>query len=225
MKIVSCHLTNQLTNRCNSLRKQTKRFCNHTQSLVIPKKLSHFVCYPTTLISCPYYSQSICVFVYRLNQRSSIKHSQSGDVSQAAQRPKGRRKLQRGLSEDVPYSTRPQVHQHKENSIINVTLHSTSLCCLHTYYYYLFFFQELVELKQVENISDTEGYPNLEGHCRAASLPRLNAEYYVSSSVSMMPCPFFFTTHRKDLFGSFTVVLFELHSCDDIRFGKCRHCG
>ncbi|KAG8010867.1 Voltage-dependent N-type calcium channel subunit alpha-1B [Nibea albiflora] len=37
---------------------------------------------------------------------------------------------------------------------------------------------ELVELKQVENISDTEGYPSQEGHCRAASLPRLNAEYY-----------------------------------------------
>ncbi|XP_060917618.1 voltage-dependent N-type calcium channel subunit alpha-1B [Labrus mixtus] len=80
-----------------------------------------------------------------LNQRSGIKHSQSGDVSQAAQRPKGRRKLQRGQSEDVPYSTRPQ---------------------------------ELVELKQVENISDSEGYPSLEGHSRAASLPRLNAEYY-----------------------------------------------
>ncbi|XP_040915486.1 voltage-dependent N-type calcium channel subunit alpha-1B isoform X3 [Toxotes jaculatrix] len=82
-----------------------------------------------------------------LNQRSAIKHSQSGDVSQASQRPKGRRKLQRGQSEDVPYSTRPQ---------------------------------EQVELKQVENISDTEGYPSLEGHNRAASLPRLNAEYYRS---------------------------------------------
>ncbi|KAG7240823.1 hypothetical protein INR49_023397 [Caranx melampygus] len=81
----------------------------------------------------------------RSNQRSTIKHSQSGDVSQAAQRPKGRRKLQRGQSEDVPYSTRPQ---------------------------------EVVELKQVENVSDTEGYPSLEGHLRAASLPRLNAEYY-----------------------------------------------
>ncbi|KAM9322783.1 voltage-dependent N-type calcium channel subunit alpha-1B [Pholidichthys leucotaenia] len=82
-----------------------------------------------------------------LNQRSGITHSQSGDVSQAAQRPKGRRKLQRGQSEDVQYSTRPQ---------------------------------EQVELKPVENISDTEGYQSLEGHCRAASLPRLNAEYYRS---------------------------------------------
>ncbi|KAM4528428.1 voltage-dependent N-type calcium channel subunit alpha-1B isoform 3-T3 [Odontesthes bonariensis] len=82
-----------------------------------------------------------------LTQRSAIKHSQSGDVSQAAQRPKARRKLQRGQSEDVQYSTR---------------------------------LQEMVELKQVENISDTEGYPSLEGHCRAASLPRLNAEYYRS---------------------------------------------
>ncbi|XP_063745485.1 voltage-dependent N-type calcium channel subunit alpha-1B isoform X2 [Eleginops maclovinus] len=81
-----------------------------------------------------------------LNQRSVIKHSQSGDVSQMAQqRPKVRRKLQRGQSEDVPYTTRPQ---------------------------------EFVELKKVEDISDSEAYPSLEGHCRAASLPRLNAEYY-----------------------------------------------
>ncbi|XP_071395220.1 voltage-dependent N-type calcium channel subunit alpha-1B-like [Centroberyx affinis] len=82
-----------------------------------------------------------------LNQRSAIKHSQSGDVSQAAQRPKGRRNLQRGQSEDVPYSTKPQ---------------------------------ESVEMKQVESTSDAEGYPGLDGHCRAASLPRLNAEYYRS---------------------------------------------
>ncbi|XP_029301003.1 probable voltage-dependent N-type calcium channel subunit alpha-1B [Cottoperca gobio] len=61
--------------------------------------------------------------------------------------PTGWKKLQRGQSEDVPYSTRPQ---------------------------------ECVELKQVEDISDTEEYPNLEGHCRAASLPRLNADYYRS---------------------------------------------
>lgn len=117
------------------------------------------------------------MLVHRLNHRSTIKHSQSGDVSQTAQqRPKGRRKLQRGQSEDVPYSPRPQVHTKK-------TLHSNFLhllCCLHTYYYF-FFLQECVELKQVENVSDTEGYPSLEGHCRAASLPRLNAEYYVSS--------------------------------------------
>ncbi|XP_051907015.1 voltage-dependent N-type calcium channel subunit alpha-1B isoform X4 [Hippocampus zosterae] len=83
----------------------------------------------------------------RLDQRSSIKHSQSGDVSLAALRPKGRRKLQRGQSEDVRCSTRPQ---------------------------------EVVEMKPVEIISDTEAYPGLEGHGRAASLPRLNAEYYRS---------------------------------------------
>ncbi|XP_006803553.1 voltage-dependent N-type calcium channel subunit alpha-1B isoform X1 [Neolamprologus brichardi] len=82
-----------------------------------------------------------------LNQRTAIKHSQSGDVSQASQRPKSRRKLQRGQSEDVQNLTRPQ---------------------------------EQVELKQVENTSDAEAYPSLEGHCRAASLPRLNAEYYRS---------------------------------------------
>ncbi|XP_056873987.1 LOW QUALITY PROTEIN: voltage-dependent N-type calcium channel subunit alpha-1B [Takifugu flavidus] len=80
-------------------------------------------------------------------RRSAIKHSQSGDVSQATQRLKGRKKLQRGLSEDVPYCTRPQ---------------------------------ESVELKQVDNISDTDEYLSLDGHGRAASLPRLNAEYYRS---------------------------------------------
>ncbi|XP_008302849.1 voltage-dependent N-type calcium channel subunit alpha-1B-like, partial [Stegastes partitus] len=97
---------------------------------------------PTTALTTSTMSRDII-----LNQRSAIKHSQSGDVSQATQRPKGRRKLQRGQSEDVQYSARPQ---------------------------------EQVELKQVENISDTEGYPGLEGHGRAASLPRLNAEYYRS---------------------------------------------
>ncbi|XP_068609472.1 voltage-dependent N-type calcium channel subunit alpha-1B-like [Brachionichthys hirsutus] len=81
------------------------------------------------------------------NQRSALHHSQSGDVSQAAQRPKGRRKLQRGQSEDVPCSSTPQ---------------------------------QLVELKWEENSSDVERYPSLGGHCRAASLPRLNAEYYRS---------------------------------------------
>lgn len=77
-------------------------------------------------------------------QRTAMKHSQSGDVLQSALKPKGRRKLQRGQSEDVPYS-RPQ---------------------------------EVVELKPVENVSDNEAYPAMDGHCRAASLPRLNAEYY-----------------------------------------------
>ncbi|KAF3702286.1 Voltage-dependent N-type calcium channel subunit alpha-1B Brain calcium channel III [Channa argus] len=88
-----------------------------------------------------------------LSQKSPIKHSQSGDFSQAAQRPKGRKKLQRGQSEDVPYSTKPK---------------------------------GLLELKQVENTSDTERCPNLEGHCRAASLPRLNAEYYPIVDLSPM---------------------------------------
>ncbi|KAJ0057625.1 hypothetical protein NL108_011110, partial [Boleophthalmus pectinirostris] len=71
-----------------------------------------------------------------------IKHSQSGDVCQSTQGPRVRRRLQRGQSEDVPSSSRPQ---------------------------------ELVEMKPVE--SDSEPYPVLEGQ-RAASLPRLNAEYY-----------------------------------------------
>ncbi|KAM3873751.1 putative voltage-dependent N-type calcium channel subunit alpha-1B [Diretmus argenteus] len=82
-----------------------------------------------------------------LSHRSAIKHSQSGDVSQAALRPKGRRTLQRGQSEDVPCSTKPQ---------------------------------ELVEMKPVESTSDAEGYPGLDDHGRAASMPRLNAGYYRS---------------------------------------------
>lgn len=58
-------------------------------------------------VSCQRYF--LCSCVYRQTRRSAIKHSQSGDVSQATQRLKGRKKLQRGLSEDVPYCTRPQV--------------------------------------------------------------------------------------------------------------------
>lgn len=65
-----------------------------------------------------------------------------------------------------------------------VSVASIDLC----FFVFLFFYlQESVEMKQVENISDTEGYPNLEGHCRAASLPRLNAEYYVSPSLLIVP--------------------------------------
>uniref|UniRef100_A0A3Q2CR14 Voltage-dependent N-type calcium channel subunit alpha n=1 Tax=Cyprinodon variegatus TaxID=28743 RepID=A0A3Q2CR14_CYPVA len=79
--------------------------------------------------------------------RSNIKHSQSGDFSQAPQRHKARRRLQRGQSEDVPCSTRAQVEK---------------------------------DSPPVENVSDSEGYPSLEGHTRAASLPRLNAEYHRS---------------------------------------------
>uniref|UniRef100_A0A7N8XI52 Voltage-dependent N-type calcium channel subunit alpha n=1 Tax=Mastacembelus armatus TaxID=205130 RepID=A0A7N8XI52_9TELE len=52
--------------------------------------------------------------------------------------------------------------------------------------------QEMVRLKQGENVADAEGHPGLEGHCRAASLPRLNAEYYVSSSALMILSPSFF---------------------------------
>ncbi|CAG13630.1 unnamed protein product, partial [Tetraodon nigroviridis] len=40
---------------------------------------------------------------------------------------------------------------------------------------------ETVELKQVDNPSDTDEYLSLDGQGRAASLPRLNAEYYVRS--------------------------------------------
>lgn len=42
--------------------------------------------------------------------------------------------------------------------------------------------EQRADPKPVENVSDSEGYPSLEGHTRAASLPRLNAEYHVSSS-------------------------------------------
>uniref|UniRef100_A0A672JN68 Voltage-dependent N-type calcium channel subunit alpha n=1 Tax=Salarias fasciatus TaxID=181472 RepID=A0A672JN68_SALFA len=124
-------------------------------------------------------------------QRSAIKHSQSGDVSQTVQRPKTRRKLQRGQSEDVQYSTRPQ---------------------------------EQVEMKQVENISDTEGYPSLEGHCRAASLPRLNAEYYVSPSVLRAHRLLFYHSPLfTDLFLSPIVDLSPIRRSASSLTPQCRH--
>lgn len=63
-----------------------------------------------------------------------MKHSQSGDVSQAVQRPKGRRKLQRGQSEDVPYSTRPQVQkQPKKNKLIVILQSFVEICVAFTF--------------------------------------------------------------------------------------------
>ncbi|XP_017163319.1 voltage-dependent N-type calcium channel subunit alpha-1B-like isoform X4 [Poecilia reticulata] len=82
-----------------------------------------------------------------LNQRTSIKHSQSGDFSPAAARLKPRRRLQRGQSEDVHHCSSAQERQADPKP---------------------------------ENMSDAEGRPGLEGHTRAASLPRLNAEYHRS---------------------------------------------
>lgn len=35
----------------------------------------------------------------------------------------------------------------------------------------------------MENDSDVDGYPVMEGHGRAASMPRLNAGYQVSQSL------------------------------------------
>lgn len=69
----------------------------------------------------------------------------------------------------------------------------------------LSFLQEQVELKQVENTSDAEAYPSLEGHCRAASLPRLNAEYYVSSLVLMRSCLLFYYSQEE----SYNTFLFS----------------
>jgi len=40
--------------------------------------------------------------------------------------------------------------------------------------------QELVEMSDLENDSDVGGYPVLEGHGRAASMPRLNAGFQVN---------------------------------------------
>nr|XP_024002860.1 voltage-dependent N-type calcium channel subunit alpha-1B-like [Salvelinus alpinus] len=79
--------------------------------------------------------------------RSAIKESVSGDqLSQEGQRSStSSRTLQRGQSEDVPYSIKPQ---------------------------------ESVEMRQVENGADLEGYFGLEGHGRAASMPRLDSQYY-----------------------------------------------
>lgn len=131
------------------------------------------------------YVTCVCVCTYRPNKRSAIKHSQSGDVSQAAYRPKGRRKLQRGQSEDVPYPTRPQVLLLLRLPLLQLLSLSISCCCIRPPLLALCF-QEAVERKRVENVSDNEAYPSLEGQGRAASLPRLNAEYYVSPSLSLL---------------------------------------
>uniref|UniRef100_A0A8C8GND0 Voltage-dependent N-type calcium channel subunit alpha n=1 Tax=Oncorhynchus tshawytscha TaxID=74940 RepID=A0A8C8GND0_ONCTS len=47
-------------------------------------------------------------------------------------------------------------------------------------YAYGVLFQEPVEMRQVKNGADLEGYFGLEGHGRAASMPRLDSQYYVS---------------------------------------------
>ncbi|KAA0719893.1 Voltage-dependent N-type calcium channel subunit alpha-1B [Triplophysa tibetana] len=46
--------------------------------------------------------------------------------------------------------------------------------------------QELLEMTYMENDSDVEGYPVMEGHGRAASMPRLNAGYQPITDVSPM---------------------------------------
>lgn len=78
--------------------------------------------------------QSVFFFLHRLNHRTAIKHSQSGDVSQASQRPKSRRKLQRGQSEDVQNLTRPQVKKSQSLKCLLYNIHSKymhlCLCCL-----------------------------------------------------------------------------------------------
>ena len=83
----------------------------------------------------------------------------------------------------MPCSARPQVRWRQHGPSFKP---QRRLWCLHPCFS-LFYLQESVELKQVEIVSDTEGYPNLEGHSRAASLPRLNAEYYVRPSLLIMP--------------------------------------
>uniref|UniRef100_A0A671NVM1 Voltage-dependent N-type calcium channel subunit alpha n=1 Tax=Sinocyclocheilus anshuiensis TaxID=1608454 RepID=A0A671NVM1_9TELE len=47
--------------------------------------------------------------------------------------------------------------------------------------------QELVEMTDMENDSDVGGYPVLEGHSRAASMPRLNAGFQVNISYPSWP--------------------------------------
>uniref|UniRef100_A0A8C1NHH2 Voltage-dependent N-type calcium channel subunit alpha-1B n=1 Tax=Cyprinus carpio TaxID=7962 RepID=A0A8C1NHH2_CYPCA len=50
--------------------------------------------------------------------------------------------------------------------------------------------QELVEMTDMENDSDVGGYPVLEGHGRAASMPRLNAGFQVNISYPSWPYEF-----------------------------------
>uniref|UniRef100_A0A8C2KIH4 Voltage-dependent N-type calcium channel subunit alpha-1B n=1 Tax=Cyprinus carpio TaxID=7962 RepID=A0A8C2KIH4_CYPCA len=50
--------------------------------------------------------------------------------------------------------------------------------------------QEIVEMTDMENDSDVGGYPVLEGHGRAASMPRLNAGFQVNISYPSWPYEF-----------------------------------
>ncbi|XP_029506708.1 voltage-dependent N-type calcium channel subunit alpha-1B-like isoform X2 [Oncorhynchus nerka] len=83
--------------------------------------------------------------------RSPIKES-GEQLSQEGQRSSSRKRiLQRGQSEDVPYSNKPQ---------------------------------ESVEMRQVENGADIGGYSGLDGHGRAASMPRLDSQYNPIADIS-----------------------------------------
>lgn len=48
--------------------------------------------------------------------------------------------------------------------------------------------QELVEMTDMENNSDVVGFSTLEGHGRAASMPRLSAGFQVSLSLFHSHC-------------------------------------
>ncbi len=129
---------------------------------------------------------------HRQSQSSATKKSPSGDIPQEVTQEANRRPVQRGQSEDVPNTYRSQVIWPL------LVIHESVLFKLHVSDIYrsvkqcLFCLalrasQELVEMTDMENDSDGGGYPVLEGHGRAASMPRLNAGFQVNISYPSWP--------------------------------------
>ncbi|KAG7476842.1 hypothetical protein MATL_G00087110 [Megalops atlanticus] len=89
------------------------------------------------------------------SQDATVKESPSRVVEkpQEVQRPKSKRTVQRGQSEDIPSTTKAK---------------------------------ESVEMKNMEDSTDVGGHPGLESQGRAASMPRLNAEFQPIPDTSPM---------------------------------------
>ncbi len=124
---------------------------------------------------------------HRQSQSSATKKSPSGDIPQEVTQEANRRPVQRGQSEDMPNTYRSQVIWPL------LVIHESVLFKLHMSDIYwsvkqclfclaLRVSQEFVEMTDMENDSDGGGYPVLEGHGRAASMPRLNAGFQVNIS-------------------------------------------
>lgn len=78
-------------------------------------------------------------------------------------------------------------------------------------------------MRQVENGADLEGYFGLEGHGRAASMPRLDSQYYVSPLTSLLyPCTLSHRTPPEPRQGC------QCGACSNqtaltLQLGQCQH--